>query len=225
MKKFRFTLLVAAILSAAWLAGCLKSEPIDNPEYTTTADGVKIIDEYTAKRAAAQHIGVAVEDVLYTHSLLTWDDGKREYEIEFIYNGYEYEFEVSAKDGRITDYDKDRLDRDEIPISADANGSTEKQNKPDKNAVPSIKEETAPAQNEAAANENLITKEDALRIALEKAGIGAEEEQLEKLKIELDTDYGKQEYEVDFCFDGYEYEYDIDAVTGSILYSEKEIDN
>ena len=73
-------------------------------------------------------------------------------------------------------------------------------------------------------NSKFISKDEATAIALKAAGISAEN--AKQLKAELDrSDSGTYKYEVDFKFGIYEYEYDIDAVTGKIIKSEKEIDS
>ena len=66
----------------------------------------------------------------------------------------------------------------------------------------------------------LIGIDAAKKIALENAG--AAETDVQKLKCELDTENGVQIYEVEFKKGGVEYDYDIDAKTGSIIKSEKE---
>lgn len=73
-------------------------------------------------------------------------------------------------------------------------------------------------------NSKFISKDEATAIALKAAGIKAEN--AKQLKAELDrSDSGTYKYEVDFKYGIYEYEYDIDAVTGKIIKSEKEIDS
>lgn len=73
-------------------------------------------------------------------------------------------------------------------------------------------------------NSKFISKDEATAIALKAAGISAEN--AKQLKAELDrSDSGTYKYEVDFKYGIYEYEYDIDAVTGKIIKSEKEIDS
>ena len=44
-------------------------------------------------------------------------------------------------------------------------------------------------------------------------------------KIELDYEWGKQVYEIEFYYNGMEYEYKIDTATGSILKAKKEWDD
>ncbi len=74
-----------------------------------------------------------------------------------------------------------------------------------------------------ASNAALKTESEAKQIALNHAGIKAEN--AKALKIEFDRDDGIPSYEIEFKSGGYEYDYDIHAETGKILKFEKEIDN
>ena len=67
----------------------------------------------------------------------------------------------------------------------------------------------------------LISPEDAQNIALEHAGVTAEE--ATGLHAVMDIDDGRQEYDVEFRVGHLEYEYEIDAATGKILSTD--IDN
>ena len=69
----------------------------------------------------------------------------------------------------------------------------------------------------------LLTKEEAEKIALDHAGLSAD--QVQRLRTELDDEQGKPEYEVDFRVDRWEYDYDIDAQTGEIRSWDKEWDD
>ena len=53
------------------------------------------------------------DQVTFTKVRQDWDDGRRIWEIEFIFNGAEYDFDVDARTGRILEADKDRFDRDD----------------------------------------------------------------------------------------------------------------
>ena len=59
-------------------------------------------------------------------------------------------------------------------------------------------------------------------IALDRAGLS--ESQVGYIKCELDRDDGRWEYEVEFRSGGYEYEFEIDATSGTILSYDKEWD-
>ena len=70
---------------------------------------------------------------------------------------------------------------------------------------------------------DLITREQAIAIALEHAGFT--ENQVRQLWAEYDVDHGVKLYEVDFKNENLEYEYDIHAETGEILNWKTEVDD
>ena len=79
------------------------------------------------------------------------------------------------------------------------------------------------AQNCAKTNaQKFIGKEAAIAAALSHAGI--ERTAIRDLKCELDRENGVMVYEVEFESGIYDYEYDIDATTGKVLKSKKELD-
>jgi len=57
------------------------------------------------------------------------------------------------------------------------------------------------------------------------AHAGLKESAVTYLTVEKDIENGVTVYEVEFHSGGYEYDYEIDAVTGKILKSDKEIDD
>lgn len=65
-----------------------------------------------------------------------------------------------------------------------------------------------------------ITKEAAKKVALSHAGAG--EEQVQRFESKQDYEDGRQVYEIEFDFNGFEYDYEIDAKTGEILHFSKE---
>lgn len=67
-----------------------------------------------------------------------------------------------------------------------------------------------------------IGKEAAIEAALTHAGL--KRNAVRDLKCELDREDGVMVYEVEFESGLYDYEYDIDAVTGKVLKSKKELD-
>lgn len=72
------------------------------------ADGQ--IDEESAKQIALAHAGLRAEDVTFRKAKLDRDDGRMEYEIEFVAGGMEYEYDIDAATGRILKFDADRDD-------------------------------------------------------------------------------------------------------------------
>ena len=67
-----------------------------------------------------------------------------------------------------------------------------------------------------------ITKAEAKAIAFEHAGV--KEADAKKVRVEFDFDDGVAEYSVEFHADKFDYDYEIDAVSGKILKVEKDRD-
>ena len=67
-----------------------------------------------------------------------------------------------------------------------------------------------------------ITKEQAKSTVLSDAGVS--EADVTGLRVDLDRDDGVLMYEVDFYVGGTEYDYEVDAKTGEIISSDKDMD-
>ena len=72
-------------------------------------------------------------------------------------------------------------------------------------------------------NEDIISLEEVKEIALNHAEVAAEDAKFDDK--ELDEDDGDLLFELEFDTNGYEYEYDIHAITGEIVKSEKDRDD
>ena len=70
--------------------------------------------------------------------------------------------------------------------------------------------------------ENKISQTDAEAIALGHAGLSTNE--VSNIRTKYDYDDGRYEYDVEFYANGFEYSYEIDAITKEILKSEKDTD-
>ena len=106
---------------------------------------------------------------------------------------YEVRFDVEG-----TEYDYEISGRDGQILSADTAGTTDK-------------EKSGNSQNNAEALG--ISIEEAEKIALERVPGASEND----IRIQSDYDDGKYKYEGDIIYDGKEYEFEIDASTGTIL--------
>jgi len=60
-----------------------------------------------AKQIALAKVGVKESEVKMTKAHQDTDDGRKVYEIEFVVNGMEYEFDIDASSGVILDFDAD----------------------------------------------------------------------------------------------------------------------
>ena len=61
---------------------------------------------------------------------------------------------------------------------------------------------------------NAMTKEEAMKAALDYAGLEAG--QVTLTRVQMDRDDGRQVYEIEFVCNGIEYEMDVDMLTGRI---------
>ena len=141
---------------------------------------------------------VALDDAKLTAADVTFTKAKLDYD-----DGravYDIEFYSGAKE---YDYEIDaatgRILEKDIDINDDVNAPTEGQD-----------------------SQTYITAEQAKAAALSAAGFSASE--VRGLKAELDFDDGRAVYEVEFKKGIFEYDYDIDAVSGKVLKAEKEAD-
>ena len=68
------------------------------------------ITEDAAKEIALEKAGMTADQVRFTKAHLDNDDGRLEWEIEFVADGMEYEFDIDAHTGNVFDTDTDRAD-------------------------------------------------------------------------------------------------------------------
>ena len=135
------------------------------------------------------------------------DDGRKVYEVRFDVEGTEYDYEISGRDGQILSADTERISTVD---TTDRAGTTDTAGTAD-TAGTTDKEKSGNSQNNAQALG--ISIEEAEKIALERVPGASEND----IRIQSDYDDGKYKYEGDFIYDGKEYEFDIDASTGTIL--------
>ncbi len=70
-----------------------------------TTSKEKYISANEAKKIALKHAKAKESDVVFENVKRDLEDGKMVYEIDFIYNKKEYEYEIDAKKGNIIKYD------------------------------------------------------------------------------------------------------------------------
>ncbi|MBQ2812632.1 MAG: PepSY domain-containing protein [Clostridia bacterium] len=181
----------------------------NNPEATTAAPAneSKDIGKDKAKEIALNKAGVKEANVTGLRVTSDYDDGRLEYNVEFVHEKKKYEYEINAANGSITDYDIDYHSAlDEIEDKYD-----DKYDDDDDDYVPPA---AVPDDNGVNVGKKL-TAEVAKQFALKKAGV--KESDVKKLRVEKDYDDGRTEYSVEFTYNGNEYEYEINGDTGTII--------
>ena len=212
MKKKVFALLVSAalVLSVALFAGCSANKPVAEnatlnqaQESAPTVKGSDLanVSPDEAIDVALKHAGVSRENaVMFGAPSLDEENGKAHYDVEFGYNGFEYDYEVAVADGSVLKAEKEA---ERVKVS---------------------EKESGPAKPESVSkdkNNGYISVEDAKQKALDDAGVKADAAVF--LKAYYDSDDIVPHYDVRFEANGYEYEYEVKASDGTIL--EKDVDN
>lgn len=137
-------------------------------------------------------------------------DGIDFYQVEFEVDGAGYRYDVDALTGVIIDA--------QVPQGKASESSHNSANRQESSKVPQADASAQIPQNDnsSSPDSEIITEEAARDIALEHAGLSAE--QVTFLKSGLDRDNGRRHYDVEFYTGNYEeYDYNIDPYTGDIL--------
>lgn len=170
------------------------------PPATQTATESRITAE-EAETIALNHAGVSRDDVSYLRTEFDFDEGWPEYDIDFVCGDWEYDYGIHGRTGEILHSEMEPAEK--------------------KNPVPAEPTATEAAAQTAATER--LTEAEATDIALNHAGL--KKDQVTGLRVKLDYDDGRPEYEVDFRHDGWEYDYEIHAETGKILSQDKDRDD
>lgn len=175
--------------------------------YATSAPASESITESEAKQIALSEVkGADISHI--TKFQKDKDDGRTEYDVEIIYDGYEYDFEISAKDGKIFDRSKEKADAEaKDPAVNESNSGESKTVVVDQSGSSSSNSSNSGSSSE-------ISLEEAKSIALSQVS-GASNGNI--TKAEKDYDDGRAEYEIEIEYNGYEYEFEISASSGNIL--------
>lgn len=147
------------------------------------------------KKIAFDHAGVTADTVFDLETEFDYDNGRAEYEIDFESGEFDYSYDIDAVTGEVI-----KNNKKSDPENLIENGLST--TSPDGTA-------------------EYISADRAKEIALSHAGVA--ETNVFDYDCELEHEKGRAFYEVDFESMNYEHEYDIDAVTGEIIRSDKEI--
>ena len=196
----------------------------DEPESTPVPDE-QYIGKAAALAAALKHAGVSQSNAADIEIELEKDHGRMVYDIEFRTSENEYEYTVNALTGEILAAENEPLsddisepddDDDGIPDdNDDDDDDMPDDDDDDDDDMPDDDDDEAPVPDEAYIGENA-----ALAAAFSHAGIAQSEAQ--NITVVLESENGRVVYEIEFTAAGFEYEYDIDALTGEITEHERE---
>ena len=133
--------------------------------------------------------GKMIESIVFTKEKSDYEDGIAVYDVEFYAAEYEYEYEINASTGAVYSKNVEAHRRSGTGHLGHSGNIT--------------------------ATGASIGEEEAKSIAVNHAGFALADVNL--LKVKLDMEDGKTVYEVEFYKENKEYDYTIDASTGTIL--------
>ena len=157
------------------------------------------IGEAAAKAAVLEHAGLSESDVTWTKASFDRENGIMIYEIDFITADAEYDYEVNALTGAIV-----KSEREVRRASAGSQGAV-----------------APPVQTGAVSMDDYIGEEAARAAVLEHAGVASADATWTKCALEREN--GVMVYELDFFTAEAKYDYEVNAATGEIVKSEREV--
>ncbi len=172
----------------------------NNAENNKPATSENVISAEKAKEIALNHAGVKADKAVFETVRLDKEDGVYEYDVDFKVGNIEYDYEINAVTGKV--------------LEADREIENQKPQMPQNTENPTVK----PDNNQQSNNSTIITAQKAKEIALNHAGISAND--VSFIKAEFDKE--DNAYEIEFVNGGFDYEYEIHAESGKILDFEKE---
>ncbi|MBS4980090.1 MAG: PepSY domain-containing protein [Lachnospiraceae bacterium] len=170
--------------------------------------GGKDIGKDAALEAALQDAGVTEEEATRLKTSKDSDDGRAVYEIQFDANGTEYDYEIAAEDGTILNVDTESIASNTTAQNQDTQG-----NESGQVTQNGQQNNTQNTQAQSAGANVAVSQEQAMQTALERVPGATESD----IRMELDNDDGQYKYEGNIIYDQREYEFEIDANTGTVL--------
>ena len=162
------------------------------------------IGQDEAKRIAFEDAGVSESDTSRLKVEKDRDDGVLQYDVQFSVDEKEYSYDINGANGEILSADVET--KGTAGQSAAASGQ-------DDTAAGAGAGNTDNTGNTAGAADVAVSEADARAAALERVPGATEAD----IRMELDFDDGYYIYEGDIIYDQKEYEFEIDAQTGSFL--------
>ncbi len=171
----------------------------------TSCGGSSDIGKDKALQIALADVKLEETDISRLYVEKSVENGKDTYELKFSSGNTEYEYEILATDGKII-----KTSFEHLPSLDGGNRASSGNLRDD---LLQQKNDNTLGVNEDTSTNNQISRAEAAKQALARVPGASEKD----LKIELDYDDGKYKYEGDIIYDGREYEFEIDAVTGDFL--------
>lgn len=204
MKTKLCKVLCSGMLLAFLLTGC-----------GTQSNQAGYIGVDAAKAIALTSAGTSENEATFNSTSLEERDGTDYYAIDFTAGGIDYHCDVDAITGVIIDSSQSGSGSTASSDTTES-GAQSTQETDTENSGASSSTSGASSSSQTTSNTEIITEEEAQAIALDHAELTAD--QVTFIKSKLERDDGQQIYDIEFYSSDYEeYDYTINASTGSIL--------
>jgi uncharacterized membrane protein YkoI len=192
-------MIIPALAGAVAISGVA----LANDSTDTANDTSSLLTLQEAKDLALQQYGGKVTEIE-----LEKKKSGYVYDVEVKADGIEYDLDIDAKTGKIVldSQSTDKRSAQEVSDDTAQQSTATNTLKVAESAQPRI------------ADAKLLTSDQAIAIAKKKADGTV-------TKVELDSDDGRKHYDIEIKDGTYEYDFEIDAVTGKILEFEKDRDD
>ena len=164
---------------------------------SSNASDTSDISMQQATEVALQDAGFSSSEVESLSGNLDSDDEVRHYDVSFVSQGMEYDYEIKASDGTILEKDREAVETHSSPQNV-----------------------SLPAESSTMTDSDFISIDEAKSIALQVSGVDASNAVF--TEAELNVDDGVHIYEIEFISGDMEYSFEINAMTGSVAEWEKE---
>ena len=188
--------LIVAVLCVLLLLAAGAFSVMQAGAYSNASD-TSDISMQQATEVALQDAGFSSSEVESLSGNLDSDDEVRHYDVSFVSQGMEYDYEIKASDGTILEKDREAVETH----SSSQNVSL-------------------PAESSTMTDSDFISIDEAKSIALQVSGVDASNAVF--TEAELNVDDGVHIYEIEFISGDMEYSFEINAMTGSVAEWEKE---
>lgn len=231
MNKRKIALM--GVIAALMLSGCASVQDAQDGQSGGANDaGLSapsyVISAEEAEKAALDHAGIAAGEATVIKTEYDRDDN--DYDVEFTAGEYKYEYDIGAADGSVIEFSKKIIGLSDTtpnisgttsPDTATSPAKTETSSQSDKTTQPAQTTPPAPTIQPTASESGGITLEEAKAAALEQEGLT--ESGVTFIKAISDSHDARTIYEIKFVTADYEYEYKIDANSGTVLSNSKEM--
>lgn len=183
---------------------------MDQAQPQASEEKKKEISLDEAKEIAIKRAYLTNDEVTFTKAELDDDDGVRNYDIEFTSKNKEYDYSISAADGKIVS--------SKVSYNSAEPQKLQQQQKPEQPQNPQQQQQTQQQQTPQVSPESKkeISVNEAKEIALKHANLTSDKVTFTKAELDVDDD-GVRKYEIEFTYNNKEYEYEINASTGVII--------